>query len=156
MVETRASRFIDKPINSINWRFVAPLIFDEVMQLTGQRLLRRKGGEPISTTRNHITTLLAAELFSDENPPRFVIAESEDEIHEDLRGKFPSESPRLSGEIIEIKNQQSRFFTIDAIMMGTAERLPTETQLEEVVEYLLSQNIIPLDAEMNLVLIGNK
>jgi hypothetical protein len=150
---TKAFRFLNEPINSINWKFVSPLIIVEMMLLKGARLERSKGKESQVKRRQHIDLLLAAEFFPDENPPKLVVAESEDELHADLRERFPSRASRLSGEILEIRNQQSRFFTIDAISMGLTETLSTEATLGEVVEQLLSKDIVPLDAQLNLVLL---
>jgi hypothetical protein len=150
--ESEASVFIKDSIDIINFELMSPLILEEVQELKRRRL-RKKNGENTTTERRNTTALLSAEFFPDEKPPRLVIAESEDELHEDLRERFPSKNKRISGEIIKITNQENfQFFSMDPvdIALGST-NLPTEADLKEVLEYLLSQNIVPLDAEMRII-----
>ena len=74
------------------------------------------------------------------------------ETHEELREKHPSTAPRLSGDLIRLKQFPFAFFTMDPITKNVRQ-LPTKAQVPQVVEWLLSQNIVPLDAEMNLVFV---
>lgn len=150
--ESEASRFINNFQNVLNWEFIAPLMNEEVQNLKASRL-RKRDGKTITNERIYTTALLAAEFFPDEKPPRLVIAESEDELHEDLRERFPSEGRRISGEIIRATNKENfQFFSMDPIVIKIKSMyLPTKADLKEVSEYLLSQNIAPLDAEMRII-----
>ena len=85
-------------------------------------------------------------------PPKLLVAESELDTHKELREKYPSTAPRLSGDLIRLKEFPFAFFTMDAVI-EEFRQLPTKAQVPQVVEWLLSQNIVPLDARMNLIFV---
>jgi len=85
-------------------------------------------------------------------PPKLLVANSIMETHQELRERHPSTAPRLSGDLIKLKQFPFVFFTMDAVTKNVR-KLPTKAQLPQVVEWFLSQNILPVDAEMHLVFV---
>ena len=132
-----------------NWKFLAEIIFQDKSIFVSNRLAKIR--EFINFPKV-IESMFAAELFPDSTPPRLLVADSMLETHEELREKHPSTAPRLSGDLIRLKQFPFAFFTMDAITKNVRQ-LPTKAQVPQVVEWLLSQNIVPLDAEMNLVFV---
>lgn len=96
--------------------------------------------------------MFAAEFFPDSAPPKLLVADSIMETHQELRERHPSTAPRLSGDLIKLKQFPFVFFTMDAVTKNVR-KLPTKAQLPQVVEWFLSQNILPIDAEMHLVFV---
>ena len=135
------------PVGEMNWKFLANEIFQDHSIFISERL--RKVKLEFSQPKI-IETCFASELFADENPQKLLVAESELDTHDDLREKNTSTAPRISGDLIKLKNLPFQFFQLDCVM-GTSTALPTNRKLGEVSEWLLSQGIIPLDANFMFI-----
>lgn len=136
----------DNPGALENWSFLAKVIAADKNLFVVNRV--SKINREFWTDSPRVTqAILAAEFFADSTPPQLLIAGSILETHDDLRAKHPSAAPRVSGDVIHVKNFPFTFFCIDAVDHNCRE-LPTKAQLTEVIEWFLSQNIVPLDANM--------
>lgn len=132
-----------------NWAFLAEIIFKDKSIFVSNRL--HKIAPEFQINSPQVTeSMLAAELFADSTPPKLLVANSVLETHEELRERNPSSAPRLSGDLIKLKKFPFHFFTMDAVSKSGG-KLPTKSQLPQVVKWLLGQNIVPLDAEMHIV-----
>lgn len=104
--------------------------------------------------RKVVKSVLAAELFPDGKTPELIVAEDESETHGTLRGRCPISGSRLSAEqftLIDFPNL--RFLSLDSVILSAdLTKLPTKMLLPEVVDWLLSKNIIPVDAEYRIII----
>ena len=135
------------PVGEMNWKYVADDIFKDHSIFVSQRLSKEK---EFLLQPKLIENCFAAELFADESPPRLLVAESIFDTHKELRTNNPSTAPRLSGDLIKLKMFPFKFFQLDAVL-GDTHALPTNIKLEQVSNWLLSQDIIPLDARMEII-----
>ena len=135
------------PVAEMNWKYLSNMILKDHSIFTTQRLTKEKLEFSMPEI---IETCFASELFADENPQRLLVAESELDTHDDLREKNTSTAPRISGDLIKLKILPFQFFQLDCVM-GTLTDLPTNRKLGEVSDWLLSQEIIPLDADFMFI-----
>lgn len=139
------THFLDEEPKS--WNFFAEELIEDYIEIRGTRSVQH---EP--TGIKHIQSMHACELFCDEFPMRLLVADNEMETHEDLRRKHPSKNPRVSGEIITIGNFACKFAIMDCVLLSDGQRrLPTNNQLQQVIPWLISQNIVPLDAKLRII-----
>jgi len=135
-----------------NFQLITGFVNREVKTLRTARISGLK--HLASKERYYVSETRVAELFPDERPPRLIVAEDISETHEDLRQRNPSSASRISGELYQLKNlEQIRFFSMDCVILRDGVvRLPTQAQLSEVSEWLLDQEIIPVDSECRVVI----
>lgn len=140
-----------------NWGvFLKNFIRPEVQRTIGARVRKRM---PVG--RKIVSSVMAAELFPDRNPPEMLIAESELETHDDLRNKYgrthPETEPRISGDIFTEQSGKN-FFRMDGIMLsiGATTFFGMRSDLNDVIEILLSKGLVPTDAEYKIVPRVNK
>jgi len=138
-----------------NWQITVELDIDREIQATrGARLKGPVLLERIQQLRQMVGSVLAAELFPDSDPPRLIIAETEAETHKTLREKLPSLEPRISGEIFQLINLDLKFFMIDRLFLRKriGSNFPyIKSKLPESVDWLLNQNIVPVDSICDVV-----
>lgn len=100
--------------------------------------------------RIFVEKMFAAEIFPDRNPPEIVSAKTELETHEDLRKDTSSKEPRISGEIVYMKDL--KFFMLDSFSVEHGSFfVMTKTTPQKVVELLLERNFIPVDSSFNAI-----
>ncbi len=139
------TRYLDE--QPLVWSFLSAEVASDYMAIRGAR---SEHVDPVGI--RHIRSMRACELFCDESPMRLLEADNAMEIHDDLRRKNPSGSPRVSGEIITIGNFACSFIVMDCIILRDGvKQLPTKNQLQQVIPWLISQNIVPLDAEARII-----
>jgi hypothetical protein len=158
MFRTEAEQFYqlsqENNLSSRYWQLSRKTIKDEISDTRGARTHEDSIIlENAQKKRVNITSLYAAELFPDSDPPQLVIAEKESETHEDLREKNPSSAPRISGELFRLKGDLTcRFFQMDSINLSRhLINVLSERKLPEIIDWLFNQNIVPVDAENYII-----
>jgi hypothetical protein len=139
---------VDKGFNHLRKVIGSEIQATKTARATGSSMI-----EFAPRKRQIVKSVLAAELFPDGETPVLIVAEDESETHETLRKRGPASSSRLSAEqftLIDFSNLT--FLSLDSVILplGITE-LKTKMQLPEVVDWLLSQNIIPVDAEYRII-----
>lgn len=99
--------------------------------------------------------MFTAEFFPYLESPRLITAEDMLETHDDLRDKtkleLPETLPRISGDIITLKGMgEFNLFLLDSIRRGMG-FVPGGMSLEKVAKMLLTQNLLPIDAECCII-----
>ncbi len=134
------------------WNILKEQLLMEVYRTRGVRLTSKDEAQfkKMMSKRTFVTQVRASELFPDRNPPEIIKARSEVEVHNDLRARFPSQEPRLSGEIVE--SEVGNFFLFDTFFVKLGKPIvPTQASFAEIISFVLDQGLIPVDAGFNII-----
>lgn len=147
------SRQISKTLVNKGFNNLQKYIGSEIQNTKNARANRSSLIEFASKERKIVRSVLAAELFPDGETPVLIVAEDESETHETLWKRGPASSSSLSAEQFTLKDFPNlTFISLDSVTLSAdITRLPTKKQLPEVVDWLLSQDIIPVDAEYQII-----
>ena len=137
------------------WRKTRRTLSNELARTKGRRPQREFESEDELRSDLHrilANKILAAEIYPDRNPPQIIVAESEVELHSDMRAKLKTtpRERRFSGEVVILG--PATFFSLDAVDLSSDDlTAPTETPLDQVTDFLLSEGYIPVDANFELI-----
>ncbi|MBL7150335.1 hypothetical protein ISS86_00180 [Candidatus Microgenomates bacterium] len=153
IIETATAREFSQIISSQNYEFIRQSVALEIRRTQIARFREDSFIEFVPKTREVVSSVLAAALYPDDKQPTLIVARDESETHEVLRARHPASDARLSGEQYTLKGvEQLKFLSLDPVILKIGvTTLPTERQLPEVVNWLLDQNIVPVDAEYRLI-----
>jgi len=143
------SRFLqEQEISYSTFSMMKDMLLAEVLATRGKRLSVSSDEELYAnlTKRELASKIYSAELFPDREEPKIIKAESEFITHDQLRESHPSSETRLSGEVVFTGfEDEMKFFMFDAFTRGGV-RSQGKATINDVVEYLLGEGYIPVDA----------
>jgi len=151
--ETISARKFCRFISPRSYEFLRREIVSEIKAIKADRASRDSMIEFAPKTRYWVSRLLAAELYPDGETPVLEVARDESETYEAIRARRPSSGSHLSAEQYTLRNfERIRFLSLDCVVLSVGlTELPTESQLPEVTEWLLGQNIVLVDAEYRMI-----